>query len=80
MKLLRTAALGGLAYGLWHLLRGKPQHPPAAFAHGQAGHGHTNPVRDAGPHAMRDEPNRPWTKTDEEIDESFPASDPPGNY
>jgi len=80
MNLFRTAALGGLAYGLWRLLRGQHDHPPAAFAHGQADCGHANPVRDAGPEAMRDEPKRPWTKTDEEIDESFPASDPPGNY
>lgn len=24
--------------------------------------------------------DRNWTKTDEELDESFPASDPPANY
>jgi len=36
-------------------------------------------VRPAGPKKM-DMPPRRWTKTDEEIDESFPASDPPGNY
>jgi hypothetical protein len=36
-------------------------------------------VRPAGPEAMRMPPRR-WTKTDEESDESFPASDPPGNY
>jgi len=37
-------------------------------------------VRDAGPHAMKDKPVRKWEKVDEESDESFPASDPPGNY
>ena len=36
-------------------------------------------VRPAGAEAMRDRPRR-WSKLDEEIDESFPASDPPGNY
>jgi hypothetical protein len=36
-------------------------------------------VRPAGPEAMRMPPGR-WSKTDEESDESFPASDPPGNY
>jgi hypothetical protein len=36
-------------------------------------------VRPAGPEAM-DMPPRRWSKTDEESDESFPASDPPGNY
>lgn len=34
------------------------------------------PVRDAGPEAMKDPPQR-WDKVDETIDESFPASDPP---
>mgnify|MGYP006150046509 CR=1 FL=1 len=33
------------------------------------------PVRDAGPEAMRDQP-RQWGRTDERSDESFPASDP----
>lgn len=36
-------------------------------------------VRDAGPAAMRDRP-RQWSRTDERVDESFPASDPPGTY
>ena len=37
-------------------------------------------VRDAGPSAMRDKPQREWTEVDEDLDESFPASDPPGGY
>lgn len=36
-------------------------------------------VRPAGRKAM-DMPPATWSKTDEEVDESFPASDPPGNY
>ena len=52
MKLLRTAALGGLAYGLWHLLRGQQNQPPAAFAHGQAPGPNVAKVRDAGPEAV----------------------------
>jgi len=36
-------------------------------------------VRPAGRKEM-DAPPKTWTKTDEETDESFPASDPPGNY
>ncbi|MEO6013230.1 MAG: hypothetical protein ABIQ30_06555 [Devosia sp.] len=34
-------------------------------------------IRDAGPSAMRSKIKRPWTKVDEAIDESLPASDPP---
>jgi hypothetical protein len=36
-------------------------------------------VRPAGPEAMRDPPQS-WDRADESSDESFPASDPPGNY
>lgn len=36
-------------------------------------------VRDAGPEAM-DHPPRRWSLEDQQADESFPASDPPGNY
>ncbi len=36
-----------------------------------------NQVRPAGPDGMRQPPKREWTKHDEAVDESFPASDPP---
>lgn len=38
-------------------------------------------VRNAGREEQKD-PNhdRPWDMVDEQADESFPASDPPGNY
>ncbi len=36
-------------------------------------------VRPAGPEAQEFPPKH-WDKVDEEVDESFPASDPPGNY
>lgn len=39
----------------------------------------TPEIRDAGPECMTDPPPE-WDQTDEEVDESFPASDPPGNY
>ncbi len=52
---------------------------PAAFADGQPGAG-PNPVRDAGPYAMRDGQARTWSSVDEASDQSFPASDPPANY
>lgn len=61
--------------GFWSRLFGRKERAaPAAFAKEQGGD-----VRDAGPEAMRDPP-KTWSKTDEEDDESFPASDPPGNY
>jgi hypothetical protein len=37
------------------------------------------PVRQAGPESMENPPKR-WDIVDEQSDESFPASDPPGNY
>jgi hypothetical protein len=36
-------------------------------------------VRDAGPDNMRSPPRR-WDPHDQALDESFPASDPPGTY
>ncbi|PWC53103.1 hypothetical protein TSO221_11735 [Azospirillum sp. TSO22-1] len=48
---------------------GQPQGPTDPNCHSQ--------VRDAGPEHMRDEPRRPWSKVDQVVDESFPASDPP---
>jgi len=79
MSLLKIAALGAagfVAYRMYQTARDE-EGTPAAFAHGHASGG---TVRDAGPDAMRDEVQRPWTPVDQQIDESFPASDPPGNY
>lgn len=79
MALLKLAALGALGYvgyKAWEKRSGKH----AAFASGQGSEGNFAQVRDSGPHAMGDTPRRAWDKTDEESDESFPASDPPANY
>ncbi|WP_096785215.1 hypothetical protein [Rhodobacter sp. CZR27] len=46
--------------------------------HGRRPDGYSD-VRAAGPDAMRDPP-RDWDEVDERLDESFPASDAPGNY
>lgn len=59
--------------------RRKSRQGHAAFALDQPRGSHTD-IRDAGPAAMRDELQREWTATDEDLDESFPASDPPGGY
>ena len=75
MALLKMAALGALGYvGYKYFEKNKADH--AAFASNQKG-AH---VRDAGPEAMRDKPQRSWNKEDEASDESFPASDPPATY
>ena len=80
MKLLRLALFGGLAYGAWRVLGGSGRRSNAAFSPGQGANGNATQVREAGPHAMRDAPNGEWSMVDEQSDESFPASDPPGNY
>ena len=75
MALLKMAALGALGYaGYKYYEKNKADH--AAFADNQG----SADVRDAGPKAMRDKPQRSWNNTDEASDESFPASDPPATY
>lgn len=77
MKLLLSLLAVGA--GVYALSRSGRARGRAAFADGQPDNG-VNPVRDAGPAAMRDPADRPWSSVDEASDESFPASDPPGNY
>lgn len=79
MGLLRMAALSALGYaGYKYLLKDKNPHN-AAFAADQSEGDNFAQVRDAGQDAMRDKSSK-WTETDQELDESFPASDPPANY
>jgi len=80
MALLKLAALSALGYVGYRYYEKKKAGQNEAFAEGQAGGANFAQVRDAGPEAMADPPGRTWTKTDEESDESFPASDPPANY
>ncbi|BDI59943.1 hypothetical protein [Qipengyuania nanhaisediminis] len=77
--LIKLAALSALGYFGYRYYEKNHKGGHAAFAEGQASGSHTD-VRDAGPKAMRDKPEGEWTKTDEEIDQTFPASDPPANY
>jgi len=80
MALLKLAALGALGYvGYKYYEKTKDQSPPA-FATGQEPGENFAKVREAGPHAMADQPAHEWSKADQASDESFPASDPPATY
>ncbi|MEZ0131987.1 MULTISPECIES: hypothetical protein [Novosphingobium] len=68
MGLIKLAAAGAVGYALYKYATEKKQE--AEFAGG---------VRDSGPEHMSSPP-KSWDKTDEAIDESFPASDPPSTY
>ncbi|WP_379922350.1 hypothetical protein [Erythrobacter sp. R86502] len=76
--ILSLIAIGGAAYALMRNTD-RSSRSNAAFSENQTGGAHDS-VRDAGPDAMRDEPDGKWTEVDEASDQSFPASDPPGNY
>jgi uncharacterized membrane protein YebE (DUF533 family) len=80
MGFLKLATLGALGYGAYSYLQKRKDSDRAAFAPSQSDSANFAQVRDAGPNAMRDRSKRKWSKTDEASDESFPASDPPGNY
>jgi hypothetical protein len=79
MGLMKLGLLGAAGYGLYKYMSGRPNEGRAAFAHGEGAPGNATQVRNAGADAMRDTPQR-WSKTDETLDQSFPASDPPATY
>lgn len=74
--LLKLAAVGGLGYLAYRQYDRHRNKGRAAFAADEP----DGDVRNAGPEAMRDKPEEPWDEVDQEVDESFPASDPPANY
>lgn len=74
MGLIQIAALSALGYAGYKYFHKQKAGDSAAFATGETGS-----VRNSGPSAMRDQTDQ-WSETDEKLDESFPASDPPGNY
>ena len=80
MALLKLAALGALGYAAWKYYETSRDRSPPAFATGQEPGSNFAKVRDAGPHAMADQPAHEWTREDQASDESFPASDPPATY
>ena len=73
--IIKLAALGALGYAGYKYFEKNNQSPRAAFAGNQG----DALIRDAGADAMRDTPQR-WSRTDEALDGSFPASDPPATY
>ncbi|MEC3910755.1 hypothetical protein U5A82_09785 [Sphingobium sp. CR2-8] len=73
LKLAIVTGLGAIAIKGWREWMGDGE------AKGDLGPvGSSGIVRDAGPQHGVDPTD--WDKVDEQSDESFPASDPPGNY
>lgn len=75
--LLRFGAVAGLGYLIYSKFRSAPQ-SAAEDDHGPVGS--SGVVRNAGPEGQTGIKNSDWDQVDEQIDESFPASDPPGSY
>jgi hypothetical protein len=75
MGLIKLAFAGAAGYALYKYATRDQEEPLAAAASNGIA---PPPVRDAGPENMKSKPKR-WSKTDEAIDESFPASDPPAH-
>ncbi|MEW4449507.1 hypothetical protein [Qipengyuania sp. JC766] len=73
--ILRLAALGALGYGAFkYFEQQKRDNNGVAFAKGEP----EGAFRNAGSDATRTHDK--MSKTDEELDETYPASDPPANY
>lgn len=73
--LLKLAFVGGLGALLYKSFKGSSGGNDDRGPVGSSGI-----VRDAGPHEQHGVTHHDWDVVDEQSDESFPASDPPGNY
>jgi hypothetical protein len=76
-ELLKLAFLGGLGAYAW---KSYQQRQAAQAADDRGPVGSSGIVRDAGPAEQEGIDDKDWDIVDEQADESFPASDPPGNY
>lgn len=72
-KLAIVTGLGAIALKGWRERMGV-----GTAADDRGATGYSGVIRDAGPQEGIDAAD--WDKVDEQSDESFPASDPPGNY
>ncbi len=81
MALFKLAMAAATGYAIFEMAKaGRRRNAAerrAAFADGEATPGFA-PVRNAGPDAMASDLPK-WSKVDEAVDESFPASDPPAS-
>lgn len=73
VKLAFVAGLGAAAWRGWQEWQARREQEDAASRSSWGS------VRDAGPAEQHIEDDD-WDMVDEQVDESFPASDPPGNY
>lgn len=75
--LLKLAFLTGIGTYVWKSLnKPKAQDDQADMAPV----GSSGVVRNAGPESQKGIRNEDWDVVDEQVDGSFPASDPPANY
>ncbi|MBB6124535.1 hypothetical protein [Sphingobium subterraneum] len=76
--LLKLAFLTGIGTYVWKSLN-KPKDADGDHAD-MAPVGSSGVVRNAGPEMQKGIKNDDWDVVDEQVDGSFPASDPPANY
>lgn len=77
-KLAALAAVGTCAAKCLQSRQKTNQH--SGFDEKESGRDVPNPVRNAGPDAMRTHTSQKWDSVDDASDASFPASDPPATY
>jgi hypothetical protein len=75
--LLKLAFLTGIGTIVWNAVRNRGEKPDD---HDMAPVGSSGVVRNAGPEKQHGIDNDDWDVVDEQVDGSFPASDPPSNY